>query len=182
MKEAVFKKLFSKESYTEKRIINLMFDLTRAIEDFIAYSTLKKDEIEFSLSLSKGYLEKKLSKHSMRVNKLIEKKLIPGFSPGKDYISKFRRLAYLKSAYYADVNDYENIIECKKNYFEAAAVQFIIDYTQIAISQQPAIDTYGKKLENNFIQSIFQCFDFEKLLKLMEKDDYIYKPLIAIHY
>jgi len=181
-KKKVFKKLFSAEDFNEKKILNLIYDLTKAAEDFLAHNTLKDDKIEYLLNLSKGYLVKNLPNESFSIDKIIEKKLQPGFSPGKDYISKLRRLTYLKSSYYSEHNDFKNIIECKKNYFEASAVQFIIDYIEIVSSQKPAQTTYGKNLENYFIDSIVKSFDIEKLLKLLEKSDYTNKFLIAVHY
>lgn len=181
-KKKVFKKLFSDEEFNEKKISNLIYDLTKAAEDFLAHNTLKDDKTEYLLNLSKGYLLKNLPNESFSIDKIIEKKLHPGFSPGKDYISKLRRLTYLKSSYYTERNDFKNIIECKKNYFEASAVQFIIDYIEIVSSQKPAQTTYGKNLENYFIDSIVKSFNIEKLLKLLEKSDYTNKFLIALHY
>jgi len=181
-KEKVFKKLFPGEEFKEKKILNLIYDLTKASEVFLAHTTLKDDEIEFLLNLSKGYLSKNLANESFSIDKIIEKKLQPGFSPGKDYISKLRRLTYLKGSYYTEHNDFKNIIECKKNYFEASAVQFIIDYIEIVSSQKPAQTTYGKNLENYFIDSIVKSFNIEKLLNLLEKSDYTNKFLIALHF
>jgi len=181
-KRVVFKKLFSAEGFNEKKISNLIYDLTKAAEDFLAHNTLKDDRIEYLLNLSKGYLVKNLPNESFSIDKIIEKKLQPGFSPGKDYISKLRRLTYLKSFYYTENNDFKNIIECKKNYFEASAVQFIVDYIEIVSSQKTAKNTYGKNLENYFIDSIVKSFNIEKLLKLLEKSDYTNKFLIALHY
>jgi hypothetical protein len=117
----------------------------------------------------------------MKVNQIIEKKLVPGFSITKDYLSNFKRLTYLKSAYYTEFSDFENLIDCKKKYFETSAVQFIIDFTEILTAVEPVRSTHGKKLENNFIESVIKCFDIEKLLKLIEKDNYIH-PLIALQY
>lgn len=181
-KETVFEKLFPKQPYNEKKLINLMFDLTKAAEDFLAYITLKKDEIEYLLSLSRGYVDKKLSKHSMKVNKIIEKKLVPGFSISKDYFSKFRRLIHLKSAYYSEYNDFENLIESKQNSFEASSLQFLIDYSEFLTVKISAKITYGKDLGNPFTQSIIDCLDMEKLIKLLGQNDSPQSSLIALHY
>lgn len=181
-KRKVFKKLFGDEEYSEKKIQNLIFYLTKAAEDFLAFNTLMEDETEFLLSLSKGYLNKKLSDESNRVNKLIEKKMQPGFSQKKDYISKFRKLSYLKSSYFIEMNEFENLIGMKMEYFEAASVQFIIDYVEIVSSIIPAKETYGKEMNNYFIDSIINNFDLEKLEKFLEKSDYKDKSIILIHY
>ena len=181
-KERVFEKIFKGESYNEKKLLNLIFDLTKAAEDFLALSTLMEDETEFLLNLSKGYSNKNLTDESNRVNKLIEKKLKPGFSTSKDYVSKFRRLSYLKSNYFTGINDFGNLIETKKSYFEASAVQFIIDYTHIIGTVIPAQDTYGKNIKGEFIETIMKSFDLDMIMKAMEKSDLKTKHLILLHY
>lgn len=181
-KEKIFKKLFKGEKYTEKKLLNLIFDLSKAAEDFLAHNTMKDDEMEYLLNLSKGYMSKNLRDESFRVNKIIEKKLKPGFSPSIDYISKLRRLTYLKSIYYAEKSDFENLIETKKNYFEASVIQFIVDFSGIVSDKRPALSTYGNKMENRMVDSITQSFDVKKLLLLLEESGYDKKSIITLHY
>lgn len=181
-KKKIYKKLFPGEDYNEKKITNLIFDLTKAAEDFLALSTLMEDETELLLYLSRGYKEKKLFEESNRVNKLIGKKLQPGFSQNRDYISKFRELSNLKSSYYTETHDFENNLLNEKIYFETSAVQFIIDYTRIIDIVSTANNTYGINLKSNFIESVISCFDLEKLLTALEKSDNKNKHLILLHY
>ncbi|MEO8210948.1 MAG: hypothetical protein ABI840_10330 [bacterium] len=181
-KRNVFKNIFPEESYNEKKILNFIFDLNKAAEDFLAYNTLMTDETELLISLSKGYLSKNLSEESNRVNKLIEKKLKPGFSRSKDYISKFRRLNSIKGIYFSEKNDFKNLFECQKEDFEASSVQFIFDYTKIISSSTPALASYGIDLKNDFINSVIQSFNFEKLLKVVEKSGFRDKHLVLLHY
>ena len=181
-KEKVFKSLFKNESYNEKKLLNLIFDLTNAAEDFLALNTIMDDETEFLLNLSKGYMKKNLIEESNRVNKIIEKKLVPGFSQSKDYISKFRELSYLKSSYFTEIHDFEKHLLNEKDYFETSAVQFIIDYTRIIESVAIAQNTYGINLNSNFIDSVISSFDLERLLTALEKSDNKNKHLILLHY
>ena len=181
-KEKVFKSLFKNESYNEKKLLNLIFDLTNAAEDFLALNTIMDDETEFLLNLSKGYMKKNLIEESNRVNKIIEKKLVPGFSQSKDYISKFRELSYLKSSYFTEIHDFEKHLLNEKDYFETSAVQFIIDYTRIIESVAIAQNTYGINLNSNFIDSVISSFDLERLLTALEKSDNKNKHLILLHF
>ncbi len=181
-KEKVFEKLFRGESYNEKKMLNLIFDLTKAAEDFLTLSTMMEDETELLLNLSKGYMKKNLSEESNRINKLIEKKLKPGFAPERDYLSKFRQLILLKSNYFVEENDYENVIACKKEYFEALSTQFIVDYADLIGSIVPSRSTYGKIISDEFIENVIQCFDIEKLLKALQKSEHKSKDLILLHY
>lgn len=181
-KEKVFGTLYPGEVYSEKKIINLMGDLTKETENFLKFKSLDEDEITSMLLISKGFYRKKLFRHSYRIASSIEKKLTPGFSPGKDYFSKLKQVLFLKSSYYTTVNEFGNMIDCKKNYFEASAAQFIIDLIQIHSSKDPALTTYGRKIENDFIKAVTESFNLDLFFSRMEKSTYVHKSLINIHY
>jgi hypothetical protein len=181
-KEVAFVKLFGKEAYNEKKITNLIFDLTRAAEQFMAYNIYAEDETGMLINLSKALQRKKLSEESLKVNKQIEKSIKTGFAPGNDYLSKFRQLTLLKSNYFVEENSYENVILCKKNYFEALATQFIVYYTDLISSIVPSKNTYGKIINDDFIENVILSFDIEKLIKALEKSEPKNKHLILMHY
>ncbi|MEO8210356.1 MAG: hypothetical protein ABI840_07320 [bacterium] len=181
-KEEIFKRLFKDEAYNEKRLQNLIFDLTKSAEYFLAHRTLQEDETEFLLNLSKGYLNKNLPEESIRINKLIDAKLKPTFSPNKDYLSKLRRLNNLKYIYHAEGSDFEKIIKSMEGLFEAAALQFIFEYINFSSNLEIASKEHGIKVENKFIDNMITGFDFEKLLTIIEKDGYANIPYINLHY
>ncbi len=178
----IYSALFPNDEYNEKKLINLMSDLTKEAENFIKHTALDRDEIDSLLYLSKGYYDRKLLNHSMRVLNAIDKNLKPGFSPAKDYFAKCRQVEFLKGAYYTQKNDFEGLIETKKNYFEASAVQFIFDFIQLMSSVETISSTYGKQLDNKFIESVFKVVDVDKLFAEIDKSDFTHKYLIAMHY
>lgn len=182
IKEKVFEIIYPSEIYSEKKIINLMADLTKEAESFLKFKSLDEDDITSMILISKGFSKKKLFRHSYRIANGVEKKLTPGFSPGKDYFSKLRQALFLKSSYYTTINDFGNMIDCKRNYFEASAAQFIIDLIQIYSSKDPALTTYGRKIENDFIKAVTESFNLDLFFKRMEKSAYTHKSLINIHY
>lgn len=181
-KTKVFGKIFPGEEYNEKKMINLMSDLTKEAENFLKHQTLDKNETESLLLLSKGYYDKKLLGHSVRVLNTFDKKIQPGFSPGKDYYAKLRQSEFLKGAYYTQKSDFEGLIETKKRYFEASAVQFIFDYIQLLSSVETILTTYGKPLDNKFIESVFKLVDVDRLFAEIDKSNISHKYLIALHY
>lgn len=181
-KSFTFSKMFPDEEYSEKKMINLMSDLTRESENFLMHLALDRNETDSLLYLSKGFYEKQLLNHSMRVLKTFEKKLQPGFSPGKDYYAKLRQSEFFKGAYYTSKNDFEGLIETKKRYFEASAVQFIFDYIQLLSSVEPILTTYGRTLDNKFIESVLKLVNVDELFSEIDKSDISHKYLIAIHY
>ncbi len=182
-KQEVFKKIFPNENYNKRKIQNLIFDLTGAAEKFLAYITLQQNEIDHLLFLSRGYQNKKLTNESHRINKQIEKKLEPSFSPEKDYFSKLKQLTYLDYSYYKEINDSDNITKCIEGVFEASVLQFIFEYMQIKSNMKIAWKYHGRsEIKSKFIQSIFQEADLDKMLNVLQKDDYLKQPYIGIHF
>lgn len=181
-KQIAFKSMFPGEEFNEKKLSNMMSDLTGEAENYLRHIELDRSETDSMLFLSKGYYEKKLLNHSMRVLNSFEKKLQPGFSPGKDYYAKLRQSQFLKGAYFSEKNDFEGLIETKKKYFEASAVQFIFDYIQLLSSVEPILTTYGRSIDNKFIESVLRLVDIDKLFSEIDKSNISHKYLIALHY
>ncbi|MBK6876393.1 MAG: hypothetical protein IPG99_08045 [Ignavibacteria bacterium] len=110
------------------------------------FNALTNDESEYLLSLSKIYLDNELPSHFMRVSQILDKVIEPGFSVQKNFISKYKRLSQLKTIYYTETNDFENLIRVKKEYFKQSALNFAMDYIEILGSKKPAQSTHGKLL------------------------------------
>ena len=67
-------------------------------------------------------------------------------------------------------------------YFEASTLQFIFEYMQIVSNMRIAKNEHGREIENKFIQNVLRSIDFDSLLKLFEKEDFIKTPSIGLHY
>jgi len=169
-KEKVFKNLFPSLKYKENILVNHMYELTKAVEKFLVHNALLQNESEFLLNLSKVYLDNKLPKHSEFVNKNMETILKPGFSLKKDFISRYRRLTQLKSLYYTGINDFDNLIKSRSDYFIESAIQFVMDYIDIEGSKAPA-KSHGKDFNDPFLEEILECFDIEKLIVILKKEE-----------
>jgi hypothetical protein len=181
-KERAFRKLFPGEAYNDKKLENLAIELSAAAEVFLIHSTVESDKTEALMNLCKGYYDRKMLNQSLRVMKIIEKKIVPGFSQGKDYFSKVRRLNYLKNGYYMEKDDIDNALECTRLTFEASAAQFIHDYAQLMSIKKAAGETYGKTIEGKFVGSVISHFDFDELFDAIKDSDFEYSLLIKILY
>ncbi len=181
-KHEIFSQLFKGEKYNEKKLQNLIFDLTKSAEHFLAHSTFYEDESEFLLNLSKGYLDKNLHDESDRINKIIEKKLQPTFSPNTDYTSKLKRLTQLKLEPHNKNNHLESVSKSIEDIFETSVLQFISEYIQYVNNMNTARHNCEKKTENRFVQDALQIINFKELLKRFEKEDYIKSPNIGLYY
>jgi len=181
-KENLFKELFVKEDYNDKKIMNLIFDLTKAAEDFLVHKAVDEDEIGSMMYLCRAYYKTKMLDSSMKVIKGVEKIIEPNFSTSYDYFSKLKQILAYKEAYLTEQNDFDKLINIKLKYFEASATQFIIDYTELLSYKETMLQTYDKKIESNFIKSVVESFNMEKFIKLTEKASGLNTNLILLHY
>jgi hypothetical protein len=181
-KSRVFSALFPRLEFSEKKLANISSDLTKEAENFLKHLALDADELESLIFTSKGFYQKKLLTHSKRVLNSVESRLKPGFSQSKDYFAKLRQVNFLKSAFYTENSEFDQLIECKKKHFESSAVQFIFDYIQIMSSMDAASSTYGKELESEFIKAVFESFDIDKLFAATMNSSFEHKDLIELLY
>ncbi|MBK8549586.1 MAG: hypothetical protein IPL53_00450 [Ignavibacteria bacterium] len=181
-KQEIFSQLFTGEDYNERKLQNLIFDLTKSAEHFLAHCTFYEDQPEFLLNLSKGYLNKNLHDESNRINKIIEKKLHPTFSPDRDYTSKLKRLTKLKLEYHNENNHLESVTKSIEDIFETSVLQFIFDYVQYINYMNVARHNCEKDMCNRFVQEVLQIVNFKELLNRFEQEDYIKNPNIGLYY
>lgn len=170
-KEYIYNKLFPGKTYNKNTLRNIIFDLTKSAEDFLIFNALTNDESEYLLNLSKIYLDNNLPSHFMRVTQTLDKVLEPGFSVQKNFISKYKRLAQLKTIHYTETNDFENLIALKKNYFKQSALSFVMDYIDILGSKKPAQATHGKMIDSPYINAVMESFDADKFFNIIIKED-----------
>lgn len=180
--EYIFKKIFPGEKYDEKKLANHITDLTRAAKDFLIHKSIDENEIDSLLILSKEFYNRKLLKNNFNLLKTIENKLEPDFSEMSEFYFRYSKLTVLKNSYYNDNNEYEKLFEIETEYFVTSATQFIIDLTKFLGAKKPALNTYGMKMENQFVESVLKSFDIEKLIKLANDKDFINTSLITLHY
>jgi len=180
-REFVFKKIFENEEFNEKKIMNFVFDLTEAVKDFLMHISLEKDDIDADLYTSKGLFNKNILGLSNKILQKAESKLVPGFSTKKDFFTKKRKILSLKNAYHTANNDVKGISENQNELNELTAVQFLIEYTWMMCSNVTTTHTLYKKNNNSVIESIGESIDIEKLLKLTDNFNEIYRSLIPLH-
>lgn len=170
-KENIYKKLFPGKPYTESTLTNLMFGLTKAAEGYLIHKQIYNDDLEYLLNLSRIYLDNKLHSHFLRTTQILDKALKPGFSVQKNFISKYRRLSLLKTIYYTEINDFENLIKVKKDYFKHSSINFVMDYIDILGNKTPAKATHNLILDSPYINAVTDCFDIDKFFDTIKKED-----------
>lgn len=169
IKEEAFKFIFPGIEFDTKKIKNLIDDLTKSAEYFLSFNTLKEDDLEFKLSLSKGYLRKNLTDESQRINVLIEKNITPSFSPFADYFSKLKRLNNLKFVHFNTIRDLKEAAKCLNDIFEAFILQFIFEYAHYVDNvDNPLNQIPADKEEREIIAKVRQVINPAVLLSLLD--------------
>lgn len=180
-KEFIFGKLFPGSKYDDKKISNYITDLTKAAEDYLMHDAIITDEVESLMYTSKGFYRKKLFNQALKIINRVEKKLLPGFSSGKNYFANMKKINYLKSVYYSDT-DFKKMNESEHSSFEIAALQFLVDYTWMMCEKETGSGTFYTKEKNNLTEIIAQSFDIKKFLELIDKFDSRLAPVALLHY
>jgi hypothetical protein len=181
-REEVYRKLFKGKTFNDRKLDNLYTALTKSAKDFLAHRIHSDDELERLLNLSQGYFNKSLYDESNITNKIIEQKLNSPVYPSRNYVSKLKRLSNLHYSFYTKSYNFENISKGIKNLSEAAVLQFIFDYMNIAVEMKITFDNYGKKAENQFIKNVFDNINIEDWLKMFEGSNFVSKLYLDLHY
>lgn len=181
-KEAVFKKTFPGEDFQEKKIKNFIFDLTEAAKDFLMINTLVLNKTDSQLYSCRGLYNKKLLSNCLKLLNKTESELVPGFSAGKDFFNRKRKILSMKIAYHLSNNDFVKMKKAQNEYYEISAIQFFIDYTWMRCADHTTSHTVFNKEKNEIIELITGSFDINKLLILSEKFDKNLLHLTKLHY
>lgn len=181
-KESVFKKIFPGEDYQEKKLMNFVFDLTEVSKDFLMIESLLKNKSDSHLYTCRGLYNKKLFNNCLKLLNKTESELVPGFSAGKDYFNKKRKILSMKISYHLSNNDFFKMKEAQDKYYEISAIQFFIDYTWMRCADHTTSYRVINKEKNEIIEMISGSFDVNKLLNLSEKFDRDLLYLTKLHY
>ncbi len=176
----VFKRLYPYEEFSERKIENLISDITKSAEDFLSQITHQHDQLDYYLDLSKGYCERNLFNEMGRIIKVIEKKIRESNLSTKDYFLKNKQLLLLKLRYYEEMRDFDNLGRCVEELNELTVFQFISEYIDTLCSREIYKKNFAEYKENQFIKEILNKINPEKLITAFEKGSNEYSSGIAL--
>lgn len=180
-REIVFAKLFKGRRFNKKKLDNLYGALTRAAKNFLAFNVKGDDKLEYLLNLSESYTNKSLFSESNKINEEIRKKMGMLTTPASDYALKLRRLAHLEYTCIIQEYNFEKISIGINNLFKASLLQFAFDYMYIKTEMELTYLNYDKRIENEFIKSVFENINIEEWIKFYEKTNYVSKLHLNLH-
>lgn len=178
----IFAKLFPGEKFSKKKISNLIYDMTKAAESFIAHTVLEEDELETLFFLGKGLYDRKLFGQALKKTSAIEKKFKPEFSLERELLLKRRRLESLKINIYSEAERIENAIESRNRHDESIIIQFLIDYVWLLSEQSHLQFNTFRQNENDLFRHVRESINLNKFMTALNNYGLMNKKIISLHF
>ena len=171
--EKVFKKLFPKTVYNEKRLRQLRSNLLKLVEEFLAIERFKKDDFRFKKEVADAYLEKGMKDNFEKKSKELQKSFEPlDFLPAPQLHQKLslHHQAYFNELYVKGDNPPTDLAACTElleQYYIQQKLFYSIEWLSSSkrynLELPPIIETYleqfnenSEKVYNKTIHSIFE--------------------------
>jgi hypothetical protein len=166
-KEDFFKELFPGLKYNERKMKNLTQQMVKLAEDYLVFSSLKKNERMKSKILATEYITRQNDRMFERTIKGIETKNINRqFDSGEAY-SFEQEVLLMKTENYNMKDDYPGAIKSKMGHTDYLTASFIIKYLRALCDRDAAI-SYNIEYETPLIKAVFENTDFEKIISSPE--------------
>ena len=169
-KPFVFSWIYPKETYDDAKMRQVMFFLLKAIEDFLIYKELNKDEISTKNILSKVYRKRKLDKLFEKNVKQSEQLLEKSTIQNENYYRNEYQLHLEKYNYQSRVNRLSQNLQEVSDTLDIAFLAGKLRQYCLMLSHQ---SVYQKEYSIGLLKNI---------LPLIQQEDYIKIPAIASYY
>jgi hypothetical protein len=178
----VFKKLFPGEQYNEKKVKNLLSDLIRLAEQFLAHNYLKSNDAEAVMFLAEQYKEKKNDKLFFKTLKTLEDKVQDTLFNSKNSYKYEEEAEHLKAEYYIGQNDFDKYVASWQKYTEYLTASFLVRYFRKLRDKHILKDGYNTDFQNTLFNSVLESTDFDKMISILREKNYEGLWLIEIYY
>ena len=168
-KPFVFSWIYPKETYDDAKMRQVMFFLLKAIEDFLIYKELNKDEISAKNILSKVYRKRKLDKLFEKNVKQSEQLLEKSTIQNENYYRNEYQLHLEKYNYQSRVNRLSQNLQEVSDTLDIAFLAGKLRQYCLMLSHQ---SVYQKEYSIGLLKNI---------LPLIQQEDYIKVPAIATY-
>jgi hypothetical protein len=182
LKEKTFSKLFPGENYNEKKMKNLIFELTKAAEQFLVYNSIKNEPIRYDSLLAHELKKRKLDKPFLAALSLLEKKITELPFDGRSMFRDKEDWSYLKEDYLFWKNEYDESIKYRLLNAEFFILSFLIKLLQRMEDKVIITTRYNKEFKNPLLDTMIGVLDFNSLFKMLKERNYQFTWLLEIYY
>jgi len=179
---ALHKELFEKAAYNEKRIKNLIVELTKMADKFLIVNRFLNDENKKDNLLAYEYKERDLEKYFAHSLKLIESKITKSPFNSFDSFANEEELEKLYQEYFVNMNKWVKVVESKNRYSEYFILTFLIRYLRILREKRVAESAYNTHYGNEALDALLETFNAERLVNILIEKNYKHSYLLAIYF
>lgn len=181
-KEIVYKKLFSNDQFKEKRLKNLVFDLTRLSEQFLVHENVRLNENLNMKILAQEFKNRKQDKYFLSSIEVLEKKVDKLLIDRSEFFEYREEIAFLKEDYFFWKNDLPNSVKYRLENAEYFTLFFIVRCLQrmkdkIIINSRTTIE-----FSDIMFDTVIESLDFQSFIKKLRENNYRYSWLIEIYF
>ncbi|HRE11332.1 MAG TPA: hypothetical protein PK605_02840 [Ignavibacteria bacterium] len=181
-KQIIFKQLFKGEAFNEKKLKNMVSELTRLAEEFLVNISAVSGKNESIRLLAGQYKERKNDKLFIRTLNILENKLHENLFDSIECYNEEEKLERLKESYYNSVNNFERSVTSKLIYSEYFTISFLIRFMRQLRDKNTITIAFNLPFENTLLDSVYESLDFDRLLCKLKEDNYPMLWLIEIYY
>ncbi len=178
----IFKQVFPGNRFNEKKLKNLVTDLTRLAEEFLLGLSASSNESDSIRMVAVQYKERKKDKLFLRTLNVLENKLSKKLFSSIECFSEEEKTEYMKAGFYNSRNMFEKSVASRLVYSEYFTVSFLIRFLRLQRDKITITTAYNLPFENPVINGVYESLDFEKLISILRRDNYPLLWLIEIYY
>ena len=181
-RENVFEKLFPDQKYNELKLKNLASALTYLAEQFLIHNSLKSSEIYSDELLAFEYNKRDIDKLFISSINSLELKLDKKLFDSDNCFSEEDKVERLKEEFYLRRDNYHKSIPAKLRYSELFTETFLIRFLRMLKDKIILTGGYNTKFESPVISAMTEGIDIEKIISVLEKNNYSKIWLVKIYY
>jgi hypothetical protein len=180
--QKVFTGLFSGEKFNEKKLINIISDLTKLAEQFLIHNAIDSNEILAEETLARVYKEKKSDKLFLKTLNSLEKKLNNKKFQSVLCFNEEERFERLYEEYYMGIHKFDKSVPKRIKYTEYSILTFMVTFLRKQRDKHAIKRGYNILLDSPLISSIYEGLDLDKTIDLLKDRKSEWLWLIEIYY
>ena len=181
-REKIFKKLFPREKYNEKKLKNITSSLIKLAEQFMVIDDLKKNPYEFELKLFDHYWKNENLKLFYSTLKSLEKKVddLP-FDHINAYYYKEKILGN-KTGYFLKINRPDKGIPLIAETAEYNTLTFLVKFIKANNYKSRIPGTFKAGMDDVLIDTVWKNMDLDTIMADLREKKYSHLWLLELYY
>lgn len=170
-KSYVYQRIFSKETFDDAKMRQVIYFLLKAVEDFLVYKELLGNHVQTKITLAKVYRKRKLNKSFQKTIKNIESLQETYPFRNENY---YRNEYILQQEQYAYENQFKRVTSNLQAVSDALDISFIADKLRQSCLMITHQSIYKANYNFNLINEVVDLIEETNFLKIPAIELYFY--------